>query len=378
MSDEEKSKLVQKLNKDVEEFISNLPKKKYEDGWPEDKWEEEMEKHPMFMSKAVKEGQDLPPLVEALQQLKYDPDTNSPEELAKSYKEDGNQNFKRKKYRWAVDAYTKGLEQKSGDNEVNAQLYTNRAAAHYHIGNFKKALKDASEAKSLKPDHVKALQRGALCCYELQEYGDCISWCNEGLKIEENNQSFLELKKKAHEKKTTAERDRRKAAKLELKRKKDAELVKKAIVERKICIAEGYDFDFAHIKSVHPECSSTVHLEDGKLVWPVMLFYPEYNFTEYIENFHEESSLYEEFGEMLKNCGRPDWDKDKKYLPGNLNVYFSHGNDCMVAFDERKPLKSALSHPKFKVHSATPSFFITAANSEFDHVFRNQYNLPNK
>jgi hypothetical protein len=55
-------------------------------------------------------------------------------ENALSYKEDGNKNFERGKYRWAIDNYTEGIKCKPTDRLLNAVLYTNRAAAHYHIG----------------------------------------------------------------------------------------------------------------------------------------------------------------------------------------------------------------------------------------------------
>lgn len=38
-----------------------------------------MEKHPFFMSKPLAEGEALPPLIEGLQQLKYDTTDNTPE-----------------------------------------------------------------------------------------------------------------------------------------------------------------------------------------------------------------------------------------------------------------------------------------------------------
>lgn len=40
MTDEERLKLATKLDKELDEFINNLPKKPYTDGWPEDRWEE--------------------------------------------------------------------------------------------------------------------------------------------------------------------------------------------------------------------------------------------------------------------------------------------------------------------------------------------------
>ena len=49
-------------------------------------------------------------------------------------KEDGNEMFKRKKYRDAIDLYTEALAKKPSDTQLTAVLYCNRAAAHYYIG----------------------------------------------------------------------------------------------------------------------------------------------------------------------------------------------------------------------------------------------------
>lgn len=40
MTPEERLQLAAKLDKELDEFIEKLPRKKYEDGWPEDRWEE--------------------------------------------------------------------------------------------------------------------------------------------------------------------------------------------------------------------------------------------------------------------------------------------------------------------------------------------------
>lgn len=55
---------------------------------------------------------------------------------ADSYRDDGNDQFKRKKYKIAIDNYTEGIKSRSPDAELNAILYTNRAAAQFHLGNL--------------------------------------------------------------------------------------------------------------------------------------------------------------------------------------------------------------------------------------------------
>ena len=80
--------------------------------------------------------------MQGLQDLKYSPDENTPEELAKNYKEDGNFNFKCKKYRFATASYTEGLKVKCGVKEIETALLTNRAAAQFHVGNYRSSLID--------------------------------------------------------------------------------------------------------------------------------------------------------------------------------------------------------------------------------------------
>lgn len=96
-----------------------------------------MEKHPFFMKKPPEPGDDLHPLYEGLQQLKYDPEENSPFELTTSYKDDGNFNFKHKNYRLAILSYTEGIKIKCGNTELEASLLNNRSAAHYYLKNYR-------------------------------------------------------------------------------------------------------------------------------------------------------------------------------------------------------------------------------------------------
>merc|ERR1719289_651694 len=125
---------MQQMDKDLEEHFKKLeekaksrdPGQRMEGGWTEENCEEEMQDHPFF-NQGWKEGKELSPMMKGLQDLKY-----SPDELAKNYKEDGNFNFKCKKYRFAVASYTQGLKVKCGVPELETALLTNRAAAQFH------------------------------------------------------------------------------------------------------------------------------------------------------------------------------------------------------------------------------------------------------
>ena len=55
---------------------------------------------------------------------------------ADNYRDDGNDLFKKKNYPLAIDNYTEGIKSKSPDAELNAILYTNRAAAQFHLSKY--------------------------------------------------------------------------------------------------------------------------------------------------------------------------------------------------------------------------------------------------
>jgi hypothetical protein len=202
------------------------------DGWNEETWEEEMAAHPFF-AKSVDPSKELSPLLKGIQDLKYSADENTPEELAANYKEDGNFQFKLKKYRMAVAAYTEGikhlmnkgregkgendkdkddLERKDVDDSkkhngslLHAQLLTNRAAAQvspaysakqstwnhvinhvcfqFHLGNYRSSLLDCRLALSKVAGHRKAIVRGVQCGLKLKrcrcrQFGFTASGCS--------------------------------------------------------------------------------------------------------------------------------------------------------------------------------------------------------
>ncbi|XP_047404633.1 tetratricopeptide repeat protein 4 isoform X2 [Sciurus carolinensis] len=202
----------------MDSFLEKFQNQPYRGGFHEDQWEQEFDKIPLFMKKAPSEidPKENPDLA-CLQSIIFDED-RSPEEQAKTYKDEGNDYFKEKDYKKAVISYTEGLKKKCADPDLNAILFTNRAAAQFYLGNFRSALNDVMAARKLKPCHLKAIVRGALCHLELKHFAEAVSWCDEGLQIDAKEKKLLEIRAKADKLKRTEQRDVRKA---KLKEKKE-------------------------------------------------------------------------------------------------------------------------------------------------------------
>ena len=122
---------------------------------------------------------------------------NKREEAIK-HKESGNQDFKTKKYRRAINSYSIAINIiKCDDNLLNVQLLTNRAAAHFYLGNYRGSLNDCKEALAIKKDHFKALKRGTLCLFKLNKTEECIKWAKKALKIEKDDVEIIDILQKA-------------------------------------------------------------------------------------------------------------------------------------------------------------------------------------
>ncbi|XP_072366792.1 tetratricopeptide repeat protein 4 [Scyliorhinus torazame] len=368
----------------MDAFMDQFKRKKYKDGFSEDSWEKEFDKIPMFMKKAPEELDPLEhPELACIQTILYDED-QSPEELAKTYKNEGNHYFKEKNYKKAVISYTEGLKRKCGDSELNVILHTNRAAAQFYLGNNRSALNDVIEARKLKPNHLKAIIRGILCHIELKNYSKAIAWCDEGLQFEPKEKQLIELRASADKQKRVEERNVRKTKLREKKERVQAEALMKAIEERKIKLfqpqelpSQNSDDDEGDDKEedrvlktllfdgINSENGIVVHLdENGNLNWPVLFLYPEYEQMDFISAFHEDTRFIDHLSVMFENF--PPWDTEKKYKLNNLELYFEdEQREDLYQVDPMCTLRQVLSHDRSVVKAGNPRILILVRGSSF-------------
>ncbi|CAH2311218.1 tetratricopeptide repeat 4 isoform X2 [Pelobates cultripes] len=326
----------------------------------------------MFMKNAPSEiNPEKTPELACLQSILFDSD-RSPEEQAKSYKDEGNEYFKEKDYKKAINSYTEGLKKKCKDPELNAILYTNRAAAQFYLGNNRSALTDAIAARKLKPDHLKALIRGALCYIEIKNYPEALNWCEEGLKINPTEKKLLETRTKADKLQRAAERDARKMQHAEKKKQSQKESLFAALRDRGIQLYKQNPGEEERSELSHDGISSENAMgaevfldENGSLNWPVLFFYPEHTQTDFISAFHEGTRFIDHLNEMF-NEDLPPWDTERKYQAQNLVVYFEdEESESFYQVDPEKTLLEALQHKRFRVKAGMPSFLIFVKDSAF-------------
>uniref|UniRef100_A0A3Q1HQL4 Tetratricopeptide repeat domain 4 n=1 Tax=Acanthochromis polyacanthus TaxID=80966 RepID=A0A3Q1HQL4_9TELE len=353
----------------MDEFMDRFKSQRYKNAFTENDWEQEFNKIPMFMKTAPEEidPQKYPELA-CLQSIIHDED-RPPEEQAKCLKDEGNAFFKEKNYEKAVVSYSAGLKKKCGDQELNTVLFTNRAAAHFYLGNMRSALNDAAAAKKIKPDHLKALIRGAQCCIELRNFPDALQWCDEALKAHPTDKKLLELRATADKHKRAAERDTRKAKVKEKKLHGQKEALLAAIKDRGVKLFQSVEPRQHSSDSEEEEeerssaaiaqlsldglnsqevTGAQVFLDNqGLLHWPVLFLYPEHQQSDFISAFCENNCFVDHLAIMFEEL--PPWDTDRKYLPQNLQLFFEDvEKEKLYQVDPEMSLLKALQHKRYK------------------------------
>merc|ERR550519_3230689 len=296
----------------------------------------------------------------SLQDLKYSPDENTPEELAKNYKEDGNFNFKCKKYRFATASYTEGLKVKCGVKEVETALLTNRAAAQFHVANYRSSLIDCRAALALSPTHLKAIIRAAQCEAKLNRFSEAAQWCDRGLEVEQNEQ-LTEMRAEYSAK--------------EKKKKEETSALLDAVKKRGVEVNGGLSMEM--LEPLHPAAvQRRVRLEDGKLVWPVLFLYPEKGETDFIEEFREEEQFLQHLEVMLgETVERPGWDLEGRFTPDNVQLYFENKSQELVKVNHLSTLAEAVCKSGFLLKGGTPAFIVLVKNAKFTNDFLSKYTI---
>ena len=107
---------------------------------------------------------------------------------AKEWKDKGNGLVKEKKYKEALDCYSKAIEIDPND----PILYSNRSAMHLNLSEFKEALEDAEKALSIKSDYGKAYLRKGKALEGLNKPKEALEAYKLGLEKDKENAQLLQ------------------------------------------------------------------------------------------------------------------------------------------------------------------------------------------
>lgn len=357
------AKLDADLDRYMDELAANSKNAKREKPFDFDEWCKEIDQHPAFL-KELKPDQDgqYSAEVQAIQALKFDDE--DPLECVIAHKEEGNRHFAQKKYRLAIDAYTKGIRRACADSQLNSILYANRAAANRRLGNLRSAFRDCLFARRLQPDNYKAILRGAECLLDLKQATKCIQWidsCEIGTFDGERKENLEKFRKNAAKLKLLEDRDARKERSLmgvEGRRKRE---LFDALKCRKIIIRPNVDDldDLSSLEITFGPLDQTVcvHLNENQLVWPLLLQYPEMAQTDFVAECAENVPLSEILANVFESPA--EWDPEHQFNIKNIRYFVpldlpNCGEQIREVLPERDTLGDVLKWPNIIVKHGLP------------------------
>ncbi|XP_015874894.3 uncharacterized protein LOC107411756 isoform X1 [Ziziphus jujuba] len=118
---------------------------------------------------------------------------------AASEKELGNEYFKQKKFKEAIDCYSRSIAL-----SPTAVAFANRAMAYLKIKSYQEAENDCTEALNLDDRYIKAYSRRATARKELGKLKECLEDAEFAMRLEPHNQ---EIKKQYSEAKSLYEKN---------------------------------------------------------------------------------------------------------------------------------------------------------------------------
>merc|ERR1712182_106192 len=122
--------------------------------------------------------------------------------IAKQLKDEGNTQFAARLYEEAEAQWTRALRLDSDleDDQIRMALYSNRAEARLRRQLWKEALDDAETVLKMKPDHDKALLRGAVALREQKKYTEALDFVKRCVEANPRHPEAIAMQKELADK----------------------------------------------------------------------------------------------------------------------------------------------------------------------------------
>lgn len=276
--------------------------------------------------------------LEALKSLAYD---GEPDEIATNFKNQGNDCFKTKQYKDAVEFYTKGLDMDCGVNEINVALYINRAACNLELKNYRRCIDDCKKALIIDENNVKACYRAGKAFFLVERYDEASQILQYGLTKDPENKPIKETLTALTKKVSLIEETKRKKEQAAYEKQLQETLLKNAIGLRR----------FQIIKSSRPAElleNATLRLEDptdyeSQLLFPAMVLYPTIDEFDFIAEISELSTASDILNVILD---RPQtWfesPKHQNFTLKSLECFMETTSGGLVKLGKKAAINGAL------------------------------------
>ncbi|KAK6336585.1 hypothetical protein TWF718_009387 [Orbilia javanica] len=306
---------------------------------------------PLFMSSLEDVPEGTNDAIEALRALAYE---GEPHEIAENFRQQGNESYRSRFWRDAIEFYTKALAVGCSVDEINSACYSNRAACNLELRNYRRTNLDCAEALKINPRNVKALYRSARACLALDKIPEAEDCVRRGLVIDGGNGSLKAIEGKIYSRKEVLARLQEASQERELFSKAKETAMKKALETRRVIQRT------ASTRPPNLPEDAVVQLQDpldpeSGLRFPVVVLYPLHLQSDFIKSLSEEETIYSQLEDILSPSNLPAWDKEGEYAYPGVDVlvekksYGMNGKSSLSKVGSKTSLKKVLSEGKLEL-----------------------------
>jgi len=283
-----------------------------------------------------------PDQLSAFTSLAYE---GTPSEIASNFKQQGNDAYKQKSHRDAAAFYTRALSVQDlppGD-PIREICLANRAAANLELQNYGSVLRDCGEALKLNPNNVKAHYRAACALTALQRWEEAVILTQKGLTLDPTNPPFQSLLNKAKSGFAKAEERHLAEQRLQEQKLREATALRLALRNLGVKTRQSETTNRPDL-----EGHKIKLLEEGKLVFPVIVLYPLTAQSDFIPTWREDETVEERLG-MQVLAEPPPWDGKSEYNWKGVEVFMETVTGGLVKVGKKVPLGEVLGGGKVEV-----------------------------
>lgn len=367
-----------------------------------DEFVTDLKKMPFFMTQ-LDDNEDNEEL-QALKAMTYEGD---PHEIAENFKKQGNDCYKVKDYKNAIEYYTQALAVEVGSSSdkkiedleerekevdllkaIKVASYSNRAACNLELRNYRRCINDCKSALMLDPTHTKSTWRAGKAylateyiseAIEILEYGQSLfpeSKSTEGEKpaqlvaIDTLLETVLKRKKTLEE----LEAKRKAAAELKERKKKNLEFALNAHNFSVLMTSNPHDED--DLKSndnASLPVDTKIRLQDplnpaSDLYLPLLFLYPLEMQSDIIQEAETTSVLNDHVSQLFESpppwfAQKPD-EHPRDYQLKNLLIYAQTRSGGVVKIGKNSTVGKVLSlkSPQIPIIDGVARFYIVPKN----------------
>ncbi|KAK6537728.1 hypothetical protein TWF694_011896 [Orbilia ellipsospora] len=315
---------------------------------------------PLFMRSLDDLTDETNDAFEALKALAYE---GEPHEVARNFKQQGNECYQAQNWKDAIEFYTKALAAKCSVDEINSACYANRAACNLELRNYRRAIFDCFEALKINPRNIKAWYRSARACLALDRLHEAEDCVQRGLAIDPKNTSLKTISLKINGRKQDIAMAQRARLEREQALKEKEDVLKKALLLRNITqrSTSSCQLDLP--------ADAEVRLEnpldpDSILHFPLVILYPLHLESDFIKSVPESETMHFQLEEILSASNPPPWDRESEYTPSSVEIlvekkkYDIHGQPSLNKLGKNTSLRKALQEGKLELIDGVLCVFV--------------------